>query len=166
MNRRMSVMGVAVAAVVLGSGLLVAAKDKGASEEQERKVSEQEVPAAALAALRALAGGATIEEFEEEIEHGQKYYEGSWKGTEGKVDALVTEHGDVVEIEETVTAETLKVVAPAGVMSTLDDEEFQRCSPHLYRLVGLYREGKPVPPALKRKVREESKRFAGGPVSA
>ncbi len=59
--------------------------------EQERKVKENEVPAAALATLKKLAGSATITEFAEEIEHGGKFYEGSWKAADGQVDALVSE---------------------------------------------------------------------------
>lgn len=75
-------------------------------KEYEREVTEAQVPAAALATLKKLAGGAKITEFAEEFEHGHKFYEGSWKGQSGSnVDALVTAAGDLVEIEEQVGAD-------------------------------------------------------------
>jgi len=107
-NLRTVTMGIAV---VMGGELLVLAQ--GGTREQERKVGENEVPAAALAALKKLAGAATITEFAEEIEDGRKFYEGSWKGPEGKVDSLVTEAGDLVEIEEVVAGNKVPAVVRA-----------------------------------------------------
>ena len=78
--------------VILAGCLLVRAQEKKV-EDSERAVKENEVPAAALATLKKLAGAAAITEFAEEIEHGNKFYEGSWKGPDGNVDALVTEAG-------------------------------------------------------------------------
>src|ERR1051325_2642721 len=75
------------------------------SEERERKVKESEVPAGALAALKKAAGDHPLTQIEEEIEHGHKFYEGQWKGPDGKVEVLVTESGDIVEIEEIVAAD-------------------------------------------------------------
>jgi hypothetical protein len=69
--------------------------------ESERQVTEAEVPAAALAALKKQAGGAEITEFAEEIEYGHTFYEASWKSPDGRnIDCLVTSTGDLVEIEE------------------------------------------------------------------
>lgn len=110
----------AAVAAVLAGGLLVWAQDRkpAPTDEQERQVKEAEVPAAALAALKKLAGGAAIREFAEEIEHGVRYYEGSWKGPDGNVDALVTEAGDLVELEEHIAAEKV----PAGVRAAAEKE--------------------------------------------
>ena len=72
------------------------------SGESERKMTEAEVPAAALATLKKMAAGAKITEFAEEVEHGSKFYEGSWKGPDGNVDVLVTAAGALVEIEKKV----------------------------------------------------------------
>ncbi len=88
-------------------GVMVLGQEKNEAIEQERSVKEAEVPPAALAALKKLAAGAAITEFAEEIEHGQKYYEGSWKGPNGNIDALVTAVGDLVELEEVVPAENV-----------------------------------------------------------
>ena len=80
--------------------------------EIERKVTEAEVPAAALAALKKLAAGAEITEFAEEIEHGSTFYEGSWKAPSGaKMDVLVTPTGDLVEIEEQMDADKVPTAA-------------------------------------------------------
>jgi len=77
-----------------------------AQGETEREVTEAQVPAPALAELKKLAGRATITEFAEEVEHGHTFYEGSWQTPSGaKMDVLVTASGDLVEIEERVTAD-------------------------------------------------------------
>jgi len=78
------------------------------AEESERKVTQAEVPAAALATLKKLAAGAEITEFAEEVEHGHTFYEGSWKGPSGgNMDVLVTPDGDLVEIEEQVSTDKI-----------------------------------------------------------
>ena len=87
--------------------------DKEGKAEIERKVTEADVPEAALAMLRKLAGRAKITEFAEETEYGHTFYEGSWKSQSGaNMDVLVTKSGDLVEIEEQV--DTDKV--PAAVL--------------------------------------------------
>ncbi len=81
-------------------------KDQGDNEgkgEFERKVKESKVPKAAMATLKKLADGAKITEFAEEIEFGHTFYEGSWKHHSGaQMDVLVTQTGDLVEIEQQV----------------------------------------------------------------
>jgi len=99
-----------VVGLVLITGAFVMGQEKPKAAEQERAVKESEMPAKAMAALKKLAGGAAFTEFAEEIEHGHTFYEGSWKGADGNVDALVTDGGDLVEIEEEVPAD--KVPAP------------------------------------------------------
>jgi hypothetical protein len=114
--RRTFLIGLTAVSVGLAGGLLVRAQEGKEVGEQERTVTEAEVPPAALAALKKLAGSAVISEFSEEIEHGHKFYEASWKGPDGNVDALVTETGDPVEIEETVSADDV----PAAVRAALE----------------------------------------------
>jgi len=100
----------ATVSLLLVGGLLVWAQEKKGAPPHEREVTEAEVPPAALAALKKLAGAAAFTEFAEEVEHGRKFYEGSWKGPDGNVDAVVTPTGDVVEIEEILPPEKI----PAG----------------------------------------------------
>lgn len=88
------------------------AKKAKAEGETERKVTAGEVSKAALATLKKMAHGAKITEFAEEIEHGSKFYEGSWKGRKGaNVDVLVTEAGALVEIEQEIAADKVPAAA-------------------------------------------------------
>ena len=87
------------------------ANDKGEGEG-ERKVTEADVPAAALATLKKLADGAKITEFAEEVEFGHTFYEGSWKHRSGaNMDVLVTQTGDLVEIEQEVDIDKVPAAA-------------------------------------------------------
>jgi hypothetical protein len=123
--------------ILLAAALAAWSQEKQEAEEGERQVKQSEVPAAALAALKKLAGSATIREYAEEIEHGHKFYEGSWKGADGNVDALVTESGAVVEIEEGMPAEQV----PAAVRAAAEKEAgphsdltFERKTLYLYEI--------------------------------
>jgi hypothetical protein len=106
--RRDRIVGLGLAGVLV-LGALVAG-------ESERRVKESEVPRPALEALKKVAGTATLREFSEEVEHGHKFYEGSWSGAQGNVDALVTDAGDLVEVEEIVPGDQ----APAAVRSAAE----------------------------------------------
>jgi hypothetical protein len=108
---RMVGIGVVTA---LGVALVALAQPQGQPAEQEREVTEAEVPAHALAALKQQAGEARITEFAEEIEHGHTYYEGSWQGAHGHVDTLVTAAGDLVEIEEEAAEDAVPKAVLAG----------------------------------------------------
>lgn len=116
MTRRVRFGAAAAASLCLATGLLAVAQNKKV-QDQERPVQASEVPPPALAALKQLAGGATITAFAEEIEHGHRFYEGSWKGPEGHVDGLVTEAGAVVEIEEMMPAEKVPSVVRAELQN-------------------------------------------------
>ena len=74
---------------------------EGEANEGERTVTQAEVSPAALAALQKLAAGAEINEFARETKHGVVRYEGSWTTEAGvKIDALVTQAGALLELEE------------------------------------------------------------------
>lgn len=94
--------------------MLVLAEDRSEVVDGERSVKQSDVPAVALAALKKLAGDASFTAFAEEIEHGHKFYEGSWKGPDGNVDALVTEDGNVVEIEESLSTTRIPAAVRAA----------------------------------------------------
>ncbi len=102
MSKRMIEWSVAAALV---SGSVIALASTQPPPDSERKATEADVPKAALDTLKKQAGGAAITEFAEEIEHGNKFYEGSWKGPNGNIDCLVTEAGALVEIEESIPAD-------------------------------------------------------------
>lgn len=115
-NTHKRIGAVVMFVMAIGISVFVCAQPKGDEGEQERQVKEAEVPAAALATLKKHAGNNTITEFAEEIEHGNKYFEGSWKSPAGHVDVLVTEAGALVEIEEAVSSD----VIPKAVMDTVE----------------------------------------------
>ncbi len=107
-----------IAAIVFVGILLCTAsyakKSKRSSEagEIERKVTEDQVPEAALKTLKRMARNAKITEFAEEIEYGHTFYEGSWKTRSGaNMDVLVTKAGALVEIEQQIETKRL----PAAV---------------------------------------------------
>jgi hypothetical protein len=90
----------------------LAAPEAAQEQEVERHVTEAEVPAAALATLKKMAGDAEIYEFAEETELGSTFYEGSWKNPAGaNVDVIVTPTGDLVEIEEQIGADQVPPAA-------------------------------------------------------
>ncbi|TSA53169.1 MAG: hypothetical protein D4R45_05990 [Planctomycetaceae bacterium] len=105
-----------IAVMILFGAMLCAAvyaAQAAMTAETERKVTEAEVPAAALASLKKMAAGAKIVEFAEEVKDGHTFYEGSWKTPSGAhMDVLVTKTGDLVEIEEGVRANEV----PAAVL--------------------------------------------------
>lgn len=98
-------VAVAAGTALLLTGVFALAQNKPMPVEQERPIKEAEVPKPALDALKKLADKSAITEFAEEIELGRKFYEGTWKGATGNVDALVTDSGDLVEIEESIAPE-------------------------------------------------------------
>jgi hypothetical protein len=102
LNARTAVHAITILAL---GGLLALGQNAAPPGESERAVTEAEVPAPALEALRHLAGPAILTAFAEEVEHGSVFYEGSWKGPHGPVDALVTAAGDLVEIEESLPSD-------------------------------------------------------------
>lgn len=118
-----------IAMFVFGGIGLAALAWAAADDEQERKIVEKDVPPAALAALKKLANGAALTEFSEEKEHGRTYYEGSWKGKHGNVDALVTPAGDLVELEERIPAEAV----PSAVLEAAKSAAGSGASLHFER---------------------------------
>lgn len=113
MSRRISFIAAATS-LILVSGVLVLAQDKAGMKESERRLTEADVPPAALAALKKLAGGAPFTEIEEEMEHGSTHYEAEWNGPDGEVEATVTAEGDLVEFEEVVPDGKVSAAARAA----------------------------------------------------
>ncbi len=127
-------VGCTALVVVLGA-LLAFAQNDPKGGDYEKQIKESEVPKAALDTLKKLAGGAPFTEFAEEVEHGQKYYEGSWKTADGNVDGLVTETGDVVEIEESIPAAKVPNGAKTAIEKTAGKDttvHFERKTVYLF----------------------------------
>lgn len=99
-------------------GVTFLASAQGPGDEKERKLKAADVPKAAMEALKKLAASAEITEFEMEVENGVTLYEGAWKGPQGEVEAEVTAQGDVVEMEESISAEVLPKAVLEAVRKT------------------------------------------------
>ncbi len=84
-------------------------------KEQEREVTEKEVPKAVLQVFIQTYPGATVEEYAEEIEDGQKFYEISFEFEGRKIDAIYKPDGTVNAIEEIIATEQLPDVIHQAV---------------------------------------------------
>jgi len=103
-----------VSSLTLLTATAVSAAWMHEGEEHERKVTEKQVPKPVLDALKKQSAGAPLTEIEEENEHGTTFYEAQWKGEHGRVEALVTATGDLVEIEEEIASERIPAAALAA----------------------------------------------------
>lgn len=99
---------------IFSTGLLVGLIS-GAGLAQEKKITRAQLPAAVAATVAKESEGATIKGFSTEIEHGQKLYEMSLLVNGHSKDLLIAKDGQVVEVEEQVTMDSL----PADVQDGL-----------------------------------------------
>ena len=82
---------------------------------QERKINRSQLPPAVEQTVARESAGATIKGFATEIEHGQKFYEASLVVNGHTKDILMDRQGNVVEVEEQVSIDSL----PAAVQGAL-----------------------------------------------
>jgi hypothetical protein len=117
------VAGVSVSALLL-AGLIALAQEKPKEGEKgkemrvERGIPEAQVPPAALAAIKKMAGMAKIDQFEEKMKHDAKIYKAEWKTPEGEMEVVVTAAGDLLATEEPVMADKV----PAAVRMAAENE--------------------------------------------
>ncbi|QDV89768.1 hypothetical protein RAS2_08420 [Phycisphaerae bacterium RAS2] len=116
MTARLRTVSLVGGSLLLGVSFLAFAQGPG--DEKEQKVKAGDLPKAALEALKKLAAGAEITEFEMEVENGVTLYEGSWKSPHGEVEAEVTAQGDLVEMEEHISPEVLPKAVLEAVRKT------------------------------------------------
>src|SRR5262245_13238613 len=86
-----------------------------ATQAQEKKISRKQLPPAVEQTVVKESQGATIKGFAAEVEHGQKFYEMSLTVDGHNKDILIDKNGNVVEVEEEVTMDSL----PAEVQDAL-----------------------------------------------
>ena len=92
-------------------------------KEQERTVTEKEVPQAVLQAFNNAYAGATIKEYAEEKEDGRTIYEVSCEFENRKIDAVYNPDGTVSAIEEVIPPDALPDVIHQAIA-----KEFQQFS--------------------------------------
>lgn len=88
------------------------------TKEHEKEVTEKEVPQVILKAFTTSYPDATIREYSEEVEDGKTYYEISFEFQGAEIDILYNIEGEVVELEETITAEEM----PDQIQEAIADE--------------------------------------------
>ena len=84
-------------------------------QESERKITRAQLPPEVEKTVQRESAGATIKGFASEIEHGQQFYEASLSVDGHNKDILIDPQGNVVEVEEQVTMDSL----PAAVQDAL-----------------------------------------------
>ena len=92
-------------------------------EEQERTVTEKEVPQAVLQVFNQAYPGATVKEYAEEKEDGQTFYEVTCEFEGRKIDAIYNPDGTVFAIEEVIPADELPEIIHRAIA-----KEFQQFS--------------------------------------
>ncbi|HET6975439.1 MAG TPA: PepSY-like domain-containing protein [Pyrinomonadaceae bacterium] len=86
-----------------------------ATQAQEKKIKREQLPPAVETTVAKESEGASIKGFASEIEHGQKFYEVSLSVNGHNKDILIDKSGNVVEVEEDVSLDSL----PAPVQDAL-----------------------------------------------
>jgi uncharacterized membrane protein YkoI len=89
--------------------------NRGEVQDQEKKVKMQDLPDAVQKTVREQSQGAVIRGLAQETENGETNYEVELKVNGHNKDVLISSTGDVVEIEEQVTLESL----PAAVKTAI-----------------------------------------------
>jgi len=97
-------------ALVLASGLTFLT-----AQAQETRIKRSQLPAAVEKTVAKESEGATIQGFAKEIEKGQTFYELELIVDGHTKDVLMDKHGNVVEVEEQVSMDSL----PAAVQEAL-----------------------------------------------
>jgi len=91
---------------LFGTVLLVIVALSGA-QAQEKKIRREQLPPAVEKTVAKESEGATIKELATEVEHGQKLYEVSLDVNGHGKDILIDKNGNVVEVEERVSLDSL-----------------------------------------------------------
>ena len=85
------------------------------TQAQERKIKREQLPSAVEKTVAKESEGAEIKGFATEVEHRQKLYEASLIVNGHSKDILIDKNGNMVEVEEAVSMDSL----PAAVQAAL-----------------------------------------------
>jgi hypothetical protein len=84
-------------------------------QEQEKKIQRSDLPPAVEKTVVEQSKGATIKGFSQEVENAQTFYEAELMVNGHRKDVLMDANGSVVEVEESVSMESL----PSAVRTSL-----------------------------------------------
>jgi uncharacterized membrane protein YkoI len=85
-------------------------------QEVEQKVKMKDLPPAVQKTVEEQSKGAKLRGLAKEIKNGQTFYEAELKINGHSKDVLMDENGNVVEVEEQVTLESLPAVVKAEIL--------------------------------------------------
>ena len=85
------------------------------AQERERKIRRDQLPPAVEQTVARESTGSTVKGVTTEVEHGQRVYEVSLNVEGHNKDILIDKNGNILEVEEQVTLESL----PAAVQDAL-----------------------------------------------
>jgi len=91
-------------ATILGLGVLFSVAP---AQETEKKITRAQLPPEVEKTVARESEGATIKEFASETENGRQFYEASLIVNGHTKDILMDPHGEIVEVEEQVTMDSL-----------------------------------------------------------
>jgi uncharacterized membrane protein YkoI len=99
---------VAIASVGLVAAVVLA-------QDSEKKVRQQDLPAAVQQAVKEHSQGATIKGYAMEIENGQKFYEAELVTNGHSKDITFDEQGKLIAAEEATTLDKIPAAARAAI---------------------------------------------------
>jgi hypothetical protein len=92
-------------------------------ESSEAEIEGAEVPEAALATLRELAGDAPFTSFEREVRDGRMYYEAEWMLAGREAEATVLADGTLVETERDISLDDAPPAVRAWIEKNASDDD-------------------------------------------
>jgi len=95
--------------------LLVGFATVSAAQAQERKLKREQLPAAVEKTVARESQGATVKGFATEVEKGKRLYEVSLDVNGHSKDISMDKRGNVVEVEEQVTMDSLPAAVQEGL---------------------------------------------------
>ena len=101
--------------LTLFGALLVMSFAVAAVRAQEKKITREQLPPAVQKMVAKESEGATIKGFASEVEHGKQFYEASLSVNGHNKDILFDKDGNVVEVEEEVSIESLPSAVQDGL---------------------------------------------------
>jgi uncharacterized membrane protein YkoI len=97
------------------ASLVIALATFSAAQAQEKKLKREQLPPAVEKTVAEQSKGATIVGFATEVEHGKRFYEAELKVDGRGKDILMDKNGNIVEVEEEVSMDSLPDAVKEGL---------------------------------------------------
>ena len=100
---------------ITAASLVIALATFSAAQAQEKKLKREQLPPAVERTVAEQSKGATIVGFATEVEHGKRLYEAELKVDGHGKDILMDKNGNIVEIEEEMSMDSLPDAVKEGL---------------------------------------------------